>query len=66
MKKQAAIDFFGSQRKLAAALGIAQPSVANWPDIVPELWQLKIEAITRGRVKADPAIKQPKIHLESR
>lgn len=61
MTLQELIDHFGSQGKVARALGLRQPSVSSWKDKgVPPLRQLQFEAITRGRLKADPAVKQPK------
>lgn len=58
MTKDDAINYFGSQAALADALGIKQPSVAEW-DSVPDLRQLQLEILTHGKLKADPAIKQP-------
>lgn len=61
MTLQELIEHFGSQGKVARALGLRQPSVSSWKDKgVPPLRQLQFEAITRGRLKADPAVKQPK------
>ena len=37
MKKAAAIDHFGSQAKLAAAIGVSQAAISKWPVDVPEL-----------------------------
>lgn len=54
MTKQEAISYFGTQAKLGAALGIGQPSVALW-DRVPDLQQIRLEKITKGRLKADPS-----------
>lgn len=51
-----AIAYFGSQAKLARALGIKQQSVADWRDEVPDVQQLKLERITGGALKADPSI----------
>jgi DNA-binding transcriptional regulator YdaS (Cro superfamily) len=56
MLKKDAIAHFGSQRRVAEALGIKQPSVANWPEIVPPLRQVQLEVVTQGKLKADPTI----------
>ena len=56
MRKADVIEFFGSQAAVARALGIAAPSVAGWGDEVPELRQLQIEALTGGKLRADPSI----------
>jgi transcriptional repressor of cell division inhibition gene dicB len=60
MRTKDVINHFGSQAAVARALGIAQPSVANWPDEPPPLRQLQIERLTAGRLRADPSILLPK------
>lgn len=54
MKKADAIQYFGSQTKLAQALSIAPASVSQWGDEVPELRAFQIERLTSGRLKAVP------------
>ena len=54
MKTQQVIDHFGSQAAVAQALGIAQPSVAQWHESPPALRQLQIEALTNGALRAGP------------
>jgi hypothetical protein len=54
MNKADVIAHYGSQVAVAQALGIKQPSVANWSDPLPELRQLQIEALTGGALKAGP------------
>lgn len=54
MKTTDVIEHFGSQYAVARALGIKQPSVANWKDEPPALRQLQIEAVTGGALRADP------------
>ena len=56
MRTQDAIAHFGTQAALAEALGIKQPSVADWGDTVPPLRQIQIEKITRGALKAAPDV----------
>jgi DNA-binding transcriptional regulator YdaS (Cro superfamily) len=56
MTKAEAVRYYGTQRKLAAALGVSQPSIANWPDRPPPYRQIQIEADTGGALKADPGI----------
>jgi DNA-binding transcriptional regulator YdaS (Cro superfamily) len=58
MKKADAIAYFGSVSKLAAALGLGQPSVSEWGDIVPPLRQLQIQHLTGGRLQAEPEVFQ--------
>jgi DNA-binding transcriptional regulator YdaS (Cro superfamily) len=52
MTKDELIQHFGSQSAVAAALGIKQPSVANWTDPLPELRQLEVERLTGGKLRA--------------
>jgi len=54
MKKEDAIKHFGSQSKLAQALGINKQAVHQWPEIVPIGRQYQIEVITNGELKAEP------------
>ncbi|MFB2653850.1 Cro/CI family transcriptional regulator [Shewanella seohaensis] len=56
MKKAAAIDHFGSQVKLAAAIGVSQAAISKWPDDVPELRAYQIERLTHGALKVNPVI----------
>lgn len=59
MTKSDAVKFFGSQAELASALGITQPSVAEWPEQVPKLRQIQLERITKGKLQADPECYMP-------
>lgn len=52
MKRQTAIDYFGSIPKLARALKITYEAVRQWGDEVPELRQYQLEKITNGELKA--------------
>lgn len=55
MNTEAAIKHFGTQVKLAAALGIDQSTISkSWGDSPPPLRQLQIEAITSGALRAGP------------
>ncbi len=52
MTKQEAIKFYGSGAALARALGLTRQAVSLWPDIVPDLYQYKLQVLTRGKLKA--------------
>jgi len=60
MTKDHAIKHFGSQAKLAAALGMTQGSVSLWGDYPPPVRQLQLEALTAGALKAEPECLLPK------
>lgn len=58
MKFDQLIDHFGSQVAAADALGVTQPTLSNWKKRgrIPHLQQLRIEHVTRGKLKAHPEI----------
>jgi len=52
MLKSDVIKFYqGSVSKTAMALGITSPSVSLWGEIIPEKQALKLEKITKGKLK---------------
>lgn len=66
MTKDQAIKHFGSQSKLAQALGMFQGSVSLWGEFPPLLRQLQLEAITDGALKAEAnAMPTPKPSKEA-
>lgn len=54
MTKDQAVTHFGTQVELAKALEMSQGSVSLWGEYPPELRQLQIEALTKGKLKAEP------------
>ena len=52
---------FGTQKKLANALGIEQPTVAGWGEYPPPLYQIRIEALTGMKAEPDAAGKYPEL-----
>lgn len=55
MKKNTVISYFKSGVKTAKALNISKASVSGWGEIIPEKQALKLEKITHGKLKYDPA-----------
>lgn len=55
MRKADAVEHFGSQRALAAALGITEQAVSLWDDLVPEGRAYQLESITGRKLRVDPA-----------
>lgn len=49
------IKHFGSQILVARALGISRAAVSKWPKRVPQGSAYKIESITNGDLKVNPA-----------
>ena len=58
MTKDQVLKRYGSQLKIAEALGISQPSVSAWTDPIPELRQLQLERLTAGELRAGPECDQ--------
>lgn len=63
MTKDQLLIHYGSQEAVAKALGIKQPSVANWRDPLPELRQLEIERLTDGALRAGPECDKYRVPL---
>ncbi len=56
MKKDDVIAHFGgNQVTTAKALGITKSAVSQWGDIIPEGMAYKIQVITAGILRVDPA-----------
>ena len=49
MKKNDAIQLFGSVKELADAIGVWPQAIYKWPDDVPHLRALQIENIAKQR-----------------
>lgn len=58
MKIDQVIKHFGSQVAVANALGVQQPTISNWRTRgrIPHLQQLRLEHVTKGKLKAQPDI----------
>ena len=56
MTKDAAIKHYGTQQKLADALGMSQASVSEWGEYPPALRQLQLQQVTKGKLKAEPGL----------
>ena len=55
-----AIAHFGTQVRLARALGITQPTVSCWGKRIPPSYQYQLEVITNRALQADAALRQPR------
>ena len=60
MRTKTAIKYFGTQQALAEAIGLTQPSIAEWGEYPPHLRQLHIQAVTGGKLKAEPDCLKPR------
>ncbi|CNK98652.1 Cro/CI family transcriptional regulator [Yersinia aldovae] len=58
MNKKDVVKFFGGVVNTATALGIKHPAVCRWGAIIPEKQAMKIERMTHGELKYDPAMYQ--------
>lgn len=57
------LSYFGTQIKIAEALGITQATVSLWgangePKMVPAKYQYQLEVITRGELMADRRLRK--------
>ena len=59
MKTTDAIEYFGTQAKLAKALNITKGAVSQWGDNVPAHRALQLEKLTGGALRAEPPFPQP-------
>lgn len=48
MNKKDVIEYFGSVRKTAEALGVSTQYVSQWPEKVPQVQAARCEKITDG------------------
>ncbi|WP_354691049.1 Cro/CI family transcriptional regulator [Phytobacter sp. RSE-02] len=53
MNKSIVVDFYGSQRAIATALGVSDQAVSNWGDVIPKGAALELEKITNGALICD-------------
>lgn len=53
MNKSIAVEYFRTQRAIAALLGISYQAVSQWPDLIPKGAALELEKITNGALKCD-------------
>ena len=51
MDKQKVVEYFGSQRAVARALGISDAAVSQWKEIIPEKDAHRLELVTSGVLK---------------
>lgn len=56
MRTAIAIKHYGSQAALARALNITRSAVSQWGPIVPEGAAYKLQSLTDGKLKVDPAV----------
>lgn len=54
MRTAEVLAHFRTQKAVAQALGIRQPSVAAWGEFPPDNRQLQIERVTRKKLRAEP------------
>lgn len=58
MRKSIVVKYFGSQTKIAKALGIKPAAVYQWSEIIPPLRSFQLERITNGVLKTEDSDKQ--------
>ncbi|HDT6545824.1 TPA: helix-turn-helix domain-containing protein [Kluyvera ascorbata] len=53
MNKSSVVEFYGSQRAIALAIGLSDQAVSQWPDLIPKGAALELEKLTNGALKCD-------------
>ncbi len=53
MNKSSVVDFYGSQRAIANALGVSDQAISHWGDVIPKGAALELEKLTNGALKCD-------------
>ena len=56
MLKETAIKHFGSAAEVGRALGRSPSAITEWPDVIPEGMAYKLQVITGGLLRVDPAL----------
>jgi DNA-binding transcriptional regulator YdaS (Cro superfamily) len=58
MKTETAVAYYGTQIKLAQALGVSKQRVWNWVKVgvIPENFAYRLKAKTRGKLKVDASL----------
>lgn len=56
MKKADVVKLYGSEAAAAAALEVTKQAVNGWGDVIPEGMAYKVQVISGGRLKVDPAV----------
>ncbi len=56
MKKEQVLKYFGSMSATAKAIGVTFQYVHQWADLIPQGMAYKIESVTGGALKVDPAL----------
>lgn len=56
MRKKDAVSHYGTQEKVALALGIRRQAVQGWGDVVPLGRAYQLQVLSRGKLRVDPAL----------
>ena len=56
MLKATALDHFGTPSAIAECLGVTPSAVSGWGDVIPEGSAYKLQVLTHGALKVDPAL----------
>lgn len=59
MTRDEAVKHYGNQTKLGQALGVKQSTVSGWKECIPPIHQLRLQKLTRGKLKADETALKP-------
>lgn len=60
MRKADVIQHFGTQAAAARALGFTKSAVGQWGEVIPRGAAYIVQAVTKGKLRVDPAAYPPK------
>lgn len=60
MNKTAVIEYFGSHRKAAEALGLTSQAISMWKNPIPEGVAYKVQVMSKGKLRVDPTVYAPR------
>ena len=56
MYKKRIISYFGNETSVAKFLSITPTAVYRWPKIIPEKQAFRLDHLTKGKLKYEPAL----------
>lgn len=56
MFKSDVLKHFGGTSKTASALDISHSAVCQWGEVIPEKQAMKVERISKGKIKYNPSL----------
>ena len=58
MRKADVVAYYGTQERVAAALGLTRQAIVAWGPVIPQGQAYKLQALTKGQLKVIPELYQ--------